>query len=55
MIETQLILQTEMLTRFNRTQFSFQEVYTITSYYSDGTSISETKLGLTHFYNRISF
>jgi len=48
-----LIYWSKMLTGFNRTEFSFQEVYTITKQFADGTVVIETELGITHFYNRI--
>ena len=51
----QIIYQTEMLTRLDRTSFSFTEIYTITTYYSDGSVETHERPGKIHFLTQLTF
>jgi len=48
-----LVYWSKMLTGFDRAEFSFTEIYTITKQWSDGTVVIETERGSTHFVERI--
>jgi hypothetical protein len=50
-----MIYQTEMLSRLDRTSFSFAEIYTITTYYSDGSVETYERPGKLHFVTQLTF
>lgn len=45
----EIYLETRMLTRFKRTEYSSTEIYTVTQYYTDGTITEFEEIGRAHF------